>query len=168
LKKKLGIKKNNEIRLLKLLYLLDSNESYSFKVLAGVLGLKAAEINHIFRVLNVKGCIERIGEYNFKRCLFTKRELNIGYKKKRKCYYCNSKLHEYQVFCKKCNNDKLFCLDCHQLISYNEPIGICPICMSNFHLEHILAQVHQDEYCPICFYEVHLNEIAVIIPYKKK
>lgn len=168
LQRKLAIKKNSEIRLLKLLYLLDSNKSYSFKVLAGVLELKVAEINRIIRVLDVKGCIERIGECDFKRHLFTKKELKIAYKKKRKCYYCKSTLHEYQVFCKKCNNNKFFCFDCHQLISYNEPIGICPICMSNFHLEHILTQVHQNECCPVCFYEVYLNEIAVIIPYKKK
>lgn len=168
LHRKLGVKKNSEIRLLKLLYLLDPNKNYSFKVLAGVLRLKVAEINQIIRVLNVKGCIERIGECDFKRHRFTKKELKIDYKKKRKCYYCKSKLHEHQVFCKKCNNDKLFCFDCHQLISYNEPIGICPICMSNFHLEHILTQVHQNECCPICFYEIYLNEIAVIIPYKKK
>lgn len=167
LQRKLAIKKNSEIRLLKLLYLLDPNKSYSFKVLAGVLGLKTAEINQIIRVLNVKGCIERIGECDFKRRRFNKKELNIDYKNNRKCYYCKSKLHEYQVFCKKCNNDKFFCYECHQLISYNEPIGICPICMSNFHLEHILTQVQQNECCPICFYEIYLNEIAVIIPYKK-
>ena len=168
LQRKLAIKKNSEIRLLKLLYLLDPNKSYSFKVLAGALRLKASEINQIIRILNVKGCIERIGECDFKRHRFTKKELNIDYAKKRKCYYCKAKLHEYQVFCKKCNNDKFFCLDCHELISYNEPIGICPVCMSNFHLEHILTQVHQNECCPICFYEIYLNEIAVIIPYKKK
>ena len=168
LQRKLAIKKNSEIRLLKLLYLLDSNKIYSFKVLAGALRLKASEINQIIRILNVKGCIERIGECDFKRHRFTKKELNIDYTKKRKCYYCKAKLHEFQVFCKKCNNDKFFCLDCHELISYNEPIGICPVCMSNFHLEHILTQVHQNECCPICFYEIYLNEIAVIIPFKKK
>ena len=168
LQRKLAIKKNSEIRLLKLLYLLDSNKSYSFKVLASALRLKASEINQIIRILNVKGCIERIGECDFKRHRFTKKELNIDYTKKRKCYYCNAKLHEFQVFCKKCNNDKFFCLDCHELISYNEPIGICPVCMANFHLEHILTHVHQNECCPICFYEIYLNEIAVIIPYKKK
>ncbi|MHA1121517.1 MAG: hypothetical protein ACTSPC_01730 [Candidatus Heimdallarchaeota archaeon] len=167
LQRKLAIKKNSEIRLLKLLYLLDSNKSYSFRVLAGVLSLKVAEIKQIIRILHLKGCIERVGECDFKRHRFTKKELKIDYKKKRKCYYCKSKLHEHQVFCKKCNNVKFFCLDCHQIISYNEPIGICPICMANFHLEHILTEVQQNECCPICFYEVYLNEIAVIIPYKK-
>jgi hypothetical protein len=166
LKKKLAIKKNNELRLLKLLYLLEPNDNYSFRVLADVLELRVAEIDYIFKILERKGCIERTGECNFKKRFFTKKKLKINYKKRNRCYYCNTKMHEHQVFCKKCNNNKFYCRDCHQLISYSEPIGICPICLSNFHLEHILTKVHQESYCPFCFYEIYLNEVAVIIPYK--
>ncbi len=167
-KKKSAIKKNNELRLLKLLYCLKSNESFSFRKLAYALGISVAEFLQLAKLMQAKGIIERVGECDFQKSIFRRKELTINYFKNKNCYYCNTRLSEYQIFCKKCKNNKFYCQDCHQLIGYNEPIGVCPICLSNFHLEHILPHVLVDRVCPVCQYEIYLREIAVIIHFEIK
>ena len=163
-KKRLAIRKNNELRLLKLLYCLKSNENYSLKKLADAMCISIGELVHLLNLLQVKGSIERVGEINFQKNIFTRKVLETDYMKNKRCYYCNSRLSDYQIFCKKCKNNKFFCKDCYQLIGYKEPIGVCPICLSNFHLEHILTHVLVVRCCPVCQYEIYLKEIAVIIP----
>jgi len=154
--------KANEGRLFKFLIFMNNKQKYTLQELTLKLDIEHQEILETFIFWNENDYLKILGEFDFDNELFTRKVTHNYPKKKATCYYCSKSIKLTETLCSNCGFEVLVCKSCDKPIQYGEIVSLCPLCDTNYHIDHLLRDIEKIGACPNCHNNISSTDIVVL------